>query len=208
MQGSKRGTSQQSQYETNQTPGKQPAVPHERQVTPTEHLPDLDRHDDGKQVGQIAQGEQQNIGNPGAHAAPGITHLARFTAAGPAGIGGVVAQQRHAQVQAQGDHRQQCALAETQCQLFTPYGRGFAGFGILQNAGFHRYTAAHCTMSGSGIHNCLDVRRSVFGDEYKLRASQVTGTGSHNETIFMNHNNLYRYLDKLFKHSTASRGVE
>lgn len=62
-------------------------------------------------------------------------------------------------------------------------------------------------MSGRGIHNCLYVRQSSFGNEYKLWAPQVNRTASHYETISMNHNNLYQYLDKIFKHFNRYQGA-
>src|SRR5690606_15810219 len=90
MQRGQRGTGQQRQYETDQTPGEQPAVPNEWQMAAAEHLPHLDRHYQGEQIGQIAQHQQQHIGDPGAHASTGILHRQFATAAGPARVGGVI----------------------------------------------------------------------------------------------------------------------
>ena len=102
-------------------------------MAPTEHLVHLYCDDEREQKCQVAERQQQHVGDPGPHGAPCILYVGTAAAAGPARIAGLEGKQRHAQVEAQGYHGQQGALTQAQRQLLTPRHRHFLGCSFLQN---------------------------------------------------------------------------
>ncbi|MCY1401187.1 hypothetical protein D9M71_162990 [compost metagenome] len=130
-------TGQHQKHQPDQTPGKQPAAPLPRFVALTEDLPGLDRQQQRENIREIAQDHEQDIGEPGAGTAGGVLYLIDIAGVAETGVGLVVGQQCHPQVQAQGPHGNQCTFLEPVVQLLTPErnGIGCSG-GFLQNASF------------------------------------------------------------------------
>src|SRR5690606_21785909 len=128
------GTGQDQENQADQAPGEQPAAPLPGLVTVAEYLPGLNPEQQREHVGEIAQGHEQDIGEPGAGAPGGVLHLLAAAGVGPARVVLVVGQQRHPQDQAERAERDQRSLLEAVMQLLTP-GRGLGcGTGVLQNA--------------------------------------------------------------------------
>ncbi|RMS03631.1 hypothetical protein ALP75_203459 [Pseudomonas syringae pv. actinidiae] len=87
----------------------------------TKHLPGLDRQQQRKYVGEIAQNHEQDVGTEGTGPPCGILNLPGIAAGmAPARVALVVGQQSHHQVQAQCAKGDQGPFLEPVVQLLPP----------------------------------------------------------------------------------------
>lgn len=132
-----RCTGQHQEHQADQSPGEQPAAPVPRLMALTEDLPGLDRQQQREDVGEVTQHHEQDVGEVGTGPPGGVLHLVDVAGVAEARVGGVVGQQRHPQVQAQGADRDQRTFLEAVMQLLPPQGhrqRSWGCGGFLQNA--------------------------------------------------------------------------
>jgi hypothetical protein len=105
-------------------------------VALAEDLPGLDAQQHGKDVGEVAEDHQENVGHVGTGPSRGVLHLPGMAGiVAPGRIAHVVGEQRHQQVQAQRAHGDQRTFLESVVHVLTPerHGSGTCG-GFLQNA--------------------------------------------------------------------------
>ncbi|MNZ39549.1 hypothetical protein D3C78_570470 [compost metagenome] len=182
-----RGAGKHQEDQADQAPGKQPAAPVDGFVAMAEDLEGLDRQEQREHVGEVAQGHEQDVGEPGTQPTGRVLHLLDVAGVGPARVGGVVGEQCHPQVEADCPQRDQRTFLEAIMQLLAPDGRLGSGRGILQNASFpaprarsrvgrgripaRRYAingvrpiqnVAHCTDLPARCHAGMDCRRCVL----------------------------------------------
>ena len=127
---------QDQEDQPDQAPGKQPGVPFPRQVAAAEYLPSLDAQQQRKEVGEVAERHEQDIGGYRTEPTGGILHLVNLARVTPARIGRVIGEQSHPQVEAERAQRDQDPFLQAGMQLLTPCGGMARGGRILQIAIF------------------------------------------------------------------------
>ncbi|MCY1409535.1 hypothetical protein D9M71_248860 [compost metagenome] len=136
-----RGAGQDQEHQADQAPGEQPAAPLPGHVALAEHLPGLDRQQQREDVGEIAEGHEQDVGEHRPQATGGVLHLHHVAGVAPARVGRVVGEQRHPQIEAQCAQRDQGPFLQAIMQLLPPCGCVACCGRVLQNASFPAHGA-------------------------------------------------------------------
>lgn len=87
-----RSTCQHQKHQTDQAPGEQPAAPLPGFVTMTEHLPGLDGQQQRKDIGEVTQHHEQDVGTERTGTPGSILHLRGAAGMAPARIALIVGQ--------------------------------------------------------------------------------------------------------------------